>query len=92
MNTKPSRPSVRPEHEGDDLFSFLWMWCAFVSGALVLSWLFSEVNNFNNRGEQRELQQRADGALVLADDPARTVSHDAVLTVDRAAPASVIRP
>ena len=79
MTTKPSKTGHRGG-EWSDFFSFLWMWAAFASGALILSWFVSVVNDVTQRGEQRKLQQRPDRTLVLADHAQQPVVRDVALT------------
>lgn len=62
---------LKPARRGDswgDFFSFLTIWAAFASGALILSWFVSVVSDVALRGEQRRLQEGPDGMLVLADE------------------------
>lgn len=72
---------LKPAWRGDswgDLFSFLTIWGAFASGALILGWVVLVVTDVAQRGEQRRLQEGPGGVLVLADNALSPLVGEAV--------------
>ncbi|WP_066270111.1 hypothetical protein [Hydrogenophaga palleronii] len=61
----------RVESKRDELLSSALIWVLFGLSCLVLAWFVSVVNEFTERGEQRRIQQRTTGSLVLADEQAQ---------------------
>ncbi|WP_137919022.1 hypothetical protein [Hydrogenophaga sp. 2FB] len=77
---------LKPARHGDswgDFFSFLTIWAAFASAALILSWFVSVVSEVAQRGEQRRLQEGPDGVLVLADEVLPALAGETVAAQDK---------
>lgn len=77
---------LKPGWRGDswgDFFSFLTIWGAFASGALILSWVVLVVTDVAQRGEQRRLQEGPGGVLVLADEALLPSAGEAVAAQDK---------
>lgn len=52
-------------------FSNALVWLLFVAAGLLLMWFVAVLDDVTQRGEQRRLQQRTTGSLILADEAAR---------------------
>ncbi|MCW5672223.1 MAG: hypothetical protein KIT86_21395 [Hydrogenophaga sp.] len=63
-------------------FSNVLVWVLFATAGFLLMWFVSVLNDVTQRGEQRRLQQRTTGSLILADEAARRAPQPvAALTV-----------
>lgn len=62
-----------------NFFSNALIWLLFAAAGLLLMWFVSVLNDVTQRGEQRRLQQRTTGSLILADEAARRGSPAAVV-------------
>ncbi|MGE0098340.1 MAG: hypothetical protein AB7S86_08315 [Hydrogenophaga sp.] len=49
-------------------FSHMGIWLAAATAGLLLMWFVSVLNDVTERGEQRRLQQRTSGTLLLPDE------------------------
>lgn len=77
---------LKPGWRGDswgDFFSFLTIWGAFASGALILGWVVLVVTDVSQRGEQRRLQEGPGGVLVLADEALLPLAGESVAAQDK---------
>ena len=52
-------------------FSNAVVWLLFAAAGLLLMWFVAVLDDVTQRGEQRRLQQRTTGSLILADEAAR---------------------
>lgn len=62
------------QHRDDGWFDFLsnaMVWLLFAVAGLLLMWFVAVLDDVTQRGEQRRLQQRTTGSLILADEVAR---------------------
>lgn len=83
---------AHPRHREDSWFVFFsnaLVWALFLACGLVLAWFISVLQEINHRGEQRRMQQRTTGSLILADEragqPSITDAATAVLTASNEA-------
>ncbi|MBU7571890.1 MAG: hypothetical protein KAF64_00945 [Hydrogenophaga sp.] len=53
------------------VFSNALVWLLLATAGLLLMWFVAVLNDVTQRGEQRRLQQRTTGSLILADEAAR---------------------
>lgn len=87
MNRAPYLPARRD----DSWFSFFsnaLVWVLFAVAGLLLMWFVAVLDDVTQRGEQRRIQQRATGSLILADERVnRGGIGAAVLTASTEAPA-----
>jgi hypothetical protein len=63
-----------PGNRDDSWFGFFsnaLIWLLFAAAGLLLMWFVSVLNDVTQRGEQRRLQQRTTGSLILADEAER---------------------
>lgn len=69
------RIANRMSHHRDDgwfdFFSNAMVWLLFAVAGLLLMWFVAVLDDVMQRGEQRRLQQRTTGSLILADEAAR---------------------
>lgn len=72
-----------------NVFSNALVWLLFAAAGLLLMWFVAVLDDVTQRGEQRRLQQRTTGSLILADEAARrgslpaavlTASNEALIT------------
>lgn len=54
-----------------NVFSNALVWLLFATAGLLLMWFVAVLDDVTQRGEQRRLQQRTTGSLILADEVAR---------------------
>ncbi len=54
-----------------NVFSNALVWLLFATAGLLLMWFVAVLDDVTQRGEQRRLQQRTTGSLILADEAAR---------------------
>lgn len=52
-------------------FANAFVWLLFAIAGLLLMWFVAVIDEVTQRGEQRRLQQRTTGSLILADEAAR---------------------
>lgn len=87
MNRIPPLPAPRD----DSWFSFFsnaLVWLLFAAAGLLLMWFVAVLDDVTQRGEQRRIQQRTTGSLILADERKdRGGISAAVLTASTEAPA-----
>lgn len=80
-----NRNALMTAHRDDswfNVFSNALVWLLFATAGLLLTWFVAVLNDVTQRGEQRRLQQRTTGSLILADEAARRGQFPAaVLTV-----------
>lgn len=60
-----------PRPQADSWFSYFsnaLVWLLFAAAGLLLMWFVAVLNDVTQRGEQRRLQQRTTGSLILADE------------------------
>lgn len=73
MNHNPERPRYRDA----DWFNFsahALIWLLVACAALVLMGFIAVLNDSTQRGEQRRVQQRTTGSLLLADERGRVAA------------------
>lgn len=63
------------------------VWVLFAAAGLLLMWFIAVLNDITERGEQRRIQQRTTGSLILADEKrAQPELGAAVLTASTEVP------
>lgn len=86
-----NRPYQLPARRDDSWFTFIsgaLVWVLFAAAGLLLMWFVAVLDDVTQRGEQRRIQQRATGSLILADERKdRGGISNAVLTASTDAPA-----
>lgn len=86
-----NRMSQLPAPRDDSWFSFLsnaLVWLLFAVAGLLLMWFVAVLDDITQRGEQRRLQQRTTGSLILADERRDgPMAATAVLTASTQTPA-----
>lgn len=68
MNRMNAYLASRRDDSWQSHFSHLWIWLSAAVAALLLMWFVSVLNDITERGEQRRLQQRTSGMLLLPDE------------------------
>lgn len=77
-----TRTSMPRDDGWFNYFSNALVWLLFAAAGLMLMWFVAVLDDVTQRGEQRRLQQRTTGSLILADEAARRGGLTAgVLTV-----------
>lgn len=71
MNRQADHTIHRRDDGWLDVFSNALVWLLFAVAGLLLMWFVAVLNDVTQRGEQRRLQQRTTGSLILADEAAR---------------------
>lgn len=69
-----NRNALMNSHTDDswfNVFSNALVWLLFATAGLLLMWFVAVLDDVTQRGEQRRLQQRTTGSLILADEVAR---------------------
>jgi len=86
-----NRLSQLPARADDSWFSFFsnaLVWVMFAAAGLLLMWFVAVLDDVTQRGEQRRIQQRTTGSLILADERRDQASRSAaVLTAATEVPA-----
>lgn len=86
-----NRLSSLPAPRDDSWFTFIsnaLVWVLFAAAGLLLMWFVAVLDDVTQRGEQRRIQQRATGSLILADErKERGGINNAVLTAATDTPA-----
>lgn len=78
MNRINAYLATRRDDSWQSYFSHMWIWVSAAAAGLLLMWFVSVLNDITERGEQRRLQQRTSGMLLLPDEMrARGVSAGA---------------
>ncbi len=67
MNRLSSLPAPRDD-SWFTFFSNALVWVLFAAAGLLLMWFVAVLDDVTQRGEQRRIQQRATGSLILADE------------------------
>lgn len=62
------------ESKNDELLYNVLVWVLFGLSCVMLAWFVNVINDFTERGEQRRIQQRTTGSLVLADEQPQRAS------------------
>lgn len=87
MNRLSSLPAPRDD-SWFTFFSNALVWVLFAAAGLLLMWFVAVLDDVTQRGEQRRIQQRATGSLILADERKEQGGiSNAVLTAATEAPA-----
>lgn len=87
MNRIPPMPGPR-DGGWFSYFSNALIWLMFAAAGLLLMWFVAVLDDVTQRGEQRRIQQRATGSLILADERRERGGVSAVvLTASTDAPA-----
>lgn len=87
MNRLSSLPAPRDD-SWFTFFSNALVWVLFAAAGLLLMWFVAVLDDVTQRGEQRRIQQRTTGSLILADERRdRGGISAAVLTASTEAPA-----
>lgn len=60
--------SRRNDDSWQSYLSNMWVWLSAAVAGLLLMWFVSVLNDITERGEQRRLQQRTSGTLLLPDE------------------------
>lgn len=69
-----NRNAYMPGSRDDSWFGFFShsvIWLLFAAAGLLLMWFVAVVSDVTQRGEQRRLQQRTSGSMLLTDDVQR---------------------
>lgn len=67
MNRPRSLPTLRDD-SWFNFFSNALVWVLFAAAGLLLMWFVAVLDDITQRGEQRRIQQRTTGSLILADE------------------------
>jgi hypothetical protein len=68
MNRMNTYLASRRDDSWQSYFSHLWIWLSAAAAGLLLMWFISVLNDVTERGEQRRMQQRTSGMLLLPDE------------------------
>lgn len=68
MNRMNAYLASRKDDSWQSYFSHMWIWLSAAAAGLLLMWFVSVLNDITERGEQRRLQQRTSGMLLLPDE------------------------
>ncbi|MDR7094248.1 hypothetical protein [Hydrogenophaga laconesensis] len=87
MNHLRSLPTPRDD-SWFTFFSNALVWVLFAAAGLLLMWFVAVLDDVTQRGEQRRIQQRTTGSLILADErKERGGISNAVMTAATESPA-----
>jgi hypothetical protein len=68
MNRLNAYLASRRDDSWQSYFSHMGIWLAAAAAGLLLMWFVSVLNDITERGEQRRMQQRTSGMLLLPDE------------------------
>lgn len=68
MNRMNAYFATRRDDSWQSYFSHMWIWLSAAAAGLLLMWFVSVLNDITERGEQRRMQQRTSGMLLLPDE------------------------
>ena len=68
MNRMNTYLVSRRDDSWQSYFSHLWIWLSAAAAGMLLMWFISVLNDVTERGEQRRMQQRTSGMLLLPDE------------------------
>lgn len=68
MNRMNAYLATRRDDSWQSYFSHMWIWLSAAAAGLLLMWFVSVLNDITERGEQRRMQQRTSGMLLLPDE------------------------